>query len=250
MLTAERHDLIMGLLKNRQTVKIADLVSQTGASESTIRRDLTELEDLGLLERVHGGATTRERNIQELSVSDKSVKNEQEKLAIASYAASLVEEGEYLFLDAGTTTFRMIPFLKDKQAVVVTNGLSHVDALVEHGITTYLTAGYVKAKTLALVGPQATESLSGYRFDRCFLGANGFHPQSGFTTPDPEEAAVKKLAASLSRRPYVLADHTKWNQVSFARVFGLEEATLITGGLGASVRSALEEKTTVEVVYG
>ena len=92
----------MGLLKQRQTVKIAELMEGTGASESTIRRDLTELEAMNLLERIHGGATIRDRNIQELSVSDKSVKNEPEKQRIAAHAAGLVEEGDLVVITAGT----------------------------------------------------------------------------------------------------------------------------------------------------
>lgn len=248
MLTTERHEWIMDLLRQKQTVKISELVEGTGASESTIRRDLTELEAVNLLERIHGGATIRDRNIQELSVYDKSVKNEQEKQRIAAVAAGLVEEGEFIFLDAGTTTFRMIPFLAGKGTVVVTNGLTHVDTLIDHGITTYLTGGYVKGKTRALVGPQATGALAEYRFDRCFLGANGFHPEYGYTTPDPEEAAVKKLAASLSRRAYVVADHSKAGKVSFTKVLPLASAGLITDSLDAAMMEAVENKTTVKVV--
>ena len=84
---------------------------------------------------------------------DKSTKNLQEKIRIAKYAATFVQEGDCIFLDAGTTMFQMIPHLKNKNVVIVTNGLTHVESLIEYGITTYLTGGYVKSKTRALVGP-------------------------------------------------------------------------------------------------
>ena len=97
------------------------------------------LEDLNKLDRIHGGATINERITKELSILDKSSKNLQEKIQLAHYAASLVQEGDCIFLDAGTTTLQMIPYLKDKKVTVVTNGLTHVDLLMEHNIRTYLT---------------------------------------------------------------------------------------------------------------
>jgi DeoR family fructose operon transcriptional repressor len=109
MLTNERYELILYLLEKKKTVKIQELVDATSASESTIRRDLNDLEDLNKLERTHGGATISERITKELSISDKSSKNLQEKIRLANYAASLILEGDCILLDAGTTTLQMIP---------------------------------------------------------------------------------------------------------------------------------------------
>lgn len=248
MLTNERQEVILRLLAEKQTIKIQEVIDLTGASESTIRRDLTELESQQKLERIHGGATTRNRRFNELSIVDKSSKNLQEKIRIAKRAASLIQEGDCIFLDAGTTTFQMIPFLGNKNIIVVTNGLTHVDSLIEYGIPTYLTGGYVKAKTRALVGPQAIQTIENYRFDKCFLGANGFHIEFGYTTPDPEEAAIKRLASSLATKTYVVADHTKYNQVSFAEIFKLKHATLLTGMMEKDILKELEKITTVEEV--
>ena len=174
MLTNERKELIMNVLTEKHTAKIQEFMEMTGASESTIRRDLTELENQYKLERIHGGATIRTRKFHELSIADKSSRNLQEKIGIAKYAASFIQNGDCIYLDAGTTTFQMIPFLRGKNEIVVTNGLMHIDSLIEHGITTYLTGGYVKEKTKALVGPQAIRTLESYRFDECFLGTKGF----------------------------------------------------------------------------
>lgn len=247
MLTNERYDVIMKLLAEKQTVKITDLMEATGVSESTIRRDLNELESMNKLERLHGGATIRERNIQELSVSAKSTKDLQEKIRIASFASTFVQQGDFIYLDAGTTTFQMIPFLKDQDITVVTNGLTHVESLMDFGITTYLVGGFVKSTTHALVGPQALKTLSEFRFDQCFLGVNGYHLEFGYTTPDPQEAAVKKMAAGLARKTYVLADHTKYNKVSFAKIMDLDQAELLVGDLAGHLVNALQEKTTVKV---
>lgn len=248
MLTNERQEIIMKLLVEKQTIKIQDIVEATMASESTIRRDLTELEEQHKLERIHGGATVSERKLQEMSITEKSSRNLQEKVRIAKYAASLVQDGDCIFLDAGTTTFQMIPFLGNKNIVVVTNGLTHVNSLIEQGITTYLTGGYVKAKTSALVGPQSIQSLESYRFDKCFLGVNGFHIEFGYTTPDPEEATVKQLARKLAKTTYVVADHSKCEKVSFAKIDDMKNAVLLTGTLKKETLEALEKMTTVEVI--
>lgn len=248
MLTSERQQVILNLLEEKNTIKIQEIIEVTNASESTIRRDLTELENESKLKRIHGGATILGRKLHELSVLDKTSKNLQEKIEIARFAASIVQEGDCIFLDAGTTTFQMIPYLKEKKVVVVTNGLTHVEALIEQGIPTYLTGGYVKGKTGALVGPQTIQSLQNYRFDKCFLGVNGFGIKFGYTTPDPEEAAVKHQASEISQKTYVVADHTKYGEVSFSNISAMNQAILITTTLPDGVLNELKQKTTVKVV--
>ncbi|MFB4168013.1 MULTISPECIES: DeoR/GlpR family DNA-binding transcription regulator [unclassified Virgibacillus] len=246
MLTTERHEIILNLLKEKQTITIQDISDATSASQSTIRRDLTDLEKLDKLERIHGGATLSERKLQEYSISEKSAKNLQEKITIAKYAASLVKKGDCIFLDAGTTTLQLIPFLQDKEVVVVTNGLTHLDSLIEHGIQTYLTGGFIKVKTSALIGPQTIQSLKSYRFDKCFLGVNGFHEDYGYTTPDPEEASIKHTAFTLAKNAYVLADHSKHNKVSFAKICELQDAEIITSNINEEDLAKLAKITTVK----
>lgn len=249
MLTNERHAYILKKLEKKQTVKIQELVDETAASESTIRRDLTELENQQKLERVFGGAILTGRNLKEQSITDKSTLNLTEKIQVAQAAAELIKEGDSVFLDAGTTTFQMIPFLQNKELVIVTNGLTLVDALNEYGITTYLIGGFLKSKTSAFVGSQTMQAMKSYRFDICFLGVNGLHVEYGYTTPDPEEAAVKQLASSLSRKTFVLADHSKINQVSFAKIMDLENAMLIIDSMSAETLDDFRKKTSVKVVH-
>lgn len=248
MLTNERHAYILRLLDEKQTVKIQELVESTGASESTIRRDLTDLEHSRKLERVFGGAILPGQNLKEPSISDKSTQFLEEKIRIAEFASSLIQQGDSIFLDAGTTTFQLIPFLKDKDLVVVTNGLTLVEALNEQGITTYLTGGLMKPRTGAFVGSHTISALRNYRFDICFLGINGFHAEYGYTTPDPEEAAVKQMASSLSRKTFALADHSKANKISFAKIMDLDRATLIVDEISKEANARLQKKTIVKVV--
>lgn len=248
MLTNERHDYILNCLVEKKTIKIQDIVDFTGASESTIRRDLTDLENQQKLERVFGGAVLPGRNLQESSIKDKASQNLQEKIRLAKFAASFIQKGDSVYLDAGTTTFQMIPYLKEKEVIVVTNGLTLVDSLNEYGITTYLTGGLMKPLTGAFVGAQTIQSLGNYRFDICFLGVNGYHADYGYTTPDPEEAAVKRSASALARKTYILADHSKANKVSFAKIMDLDQGILLTDRIAGESLSTIEKKTTVKVV--
>jgi DeoR family fructose operon transcriptional repressor len=248
LLTPERHTLILQLLKDQSIVKIQDLVDIMNTSESTIRRDLTQLEQDGFLKRVHGGAARLQRKINEPSMSEKSSKNLQEKKLIASFAASLVEEGDSLYLDAGSTVTEIIPYLKGKEIVVVTNGLMHMQALLANEISTYILGGYVKENTNALVGRGALLSLNQYRFDKCFMGVNGIHPEYGYTTPDQEEAMVKHRAIELSREAYFIADASKFSEVYFSKIAEIHEAVIITNFLDKSMKEIYAKKTSIKVV--
>ena len=248
MLTSERHQLILQLIKEQGVVKIQDLVDATQASESTIRRDLTVLGEERFLKRVHGGAAKLHGMIIEPSMPEKTNRNLSEKQKIAMYAASLVEEGDCIYLDAGSTITEMIDYLPEKDLVVVTNGLMHVERLLDKGIRVYVIGGYAKPGTRALAGGSALVSLDQYHFDKCFLGANGIHTVHGFTTPDPEEALVKKKALSMSRETFVLADHTKFGEISFAKITDLKKITIITDELDEDIIDLYKDKTTVKVV--
>ncbi|UQD52363.1 DeoR family transcriptional regulator [Bacillus methanolicus] len=247
MLTPERHQLILQLLKEKQTVKIQELVDLTKTSESTIRRDLTQLEKGKFLKRIHGGAARLQGKLQEPSMTEKSSKNLHEKRQIAQYAAQLVEEGDCIYLDAGSTVLEMIPYLP-KDIVVVTNGLMHLGALLDRNITTYIIGGFAKRTTNAVIGRGAVASLELYRFDKCFMGVNGIHPEFGYTTPDQEEAFIKQTAISLSREAFVLADSSKFSEIAFAKFGDLHEATIITNELDTETSELYKSKTTIKVV--
>ena len=247
MLTEERHRLILDALKDKGVVKINDLVDLLNTSESTIRRDLTYLESINALKRVHGGATLLKGRFDEPSYNEKLVQSTEEKTAIAKYAASLIKEGDCIYLDAGTTTFEMISFMDKKDIIVVTNGLKHIDALVEKNINCYILGGEVKAKTKAIIGVNALSHMGKFRFDKAFIGINGIHYKYGFTTPDIEEAALKENAIELSRDAYILADESKFGEVAFVKVSDIEKATIITNS-EIDGYELYKEKTRIEVV--
>lgn len=130
MLETERHEKILKLLKEKNTVKIHELVELTASSESTIRRDLTYLENRKFLKRVHGGAAKLQGKLQEPTMIEKSSINHQAKQKIAKFAVGLIEEGDSIYLDAGSTILEMIPHLPEN-IVAVTNGMTHLPLLLE-----------------------------------------------------------------------------------------------------------------------
>jgi DeoR family transcriptional regulator, fructose operon transcriptional repressor len=248
VLTPERHRLILQLLKERNSIKINEIVELTNTSESTIRRDLIQLEEEKFLKRVHGGAARLQGKLEEPTMSEKSSKNLQSKHQIAKYAATLVEAGDCIYLDSGSTVNEMIPFLPTEDIVVVTNGLMHINQLLDRGIQTYLIGGFAKVKTNALVGRGALLSLDQYRFDKGFMGVNGIHSEFGYTTPDPEEAIIKEKAITLSREVFVLADESKFSEIAFSKIADINRAKIITNKVQSELVEDYSRITSIKVV--
>lgn len=246
MLSEKRHEIILNLLKLKGFVSLTELLEATESSESTIRRDLSYLESINLLKRVHGGAKSLDNVSKELSYNEKSSKSTHEKRAIAKYAASLIDEGDCIFIDAGTTTYELIDYLEEKDIFVVSNGLSHIDTLIQKNIKCYIIGGNIKISTKAIAGCDALMCLSKFRFDKCFIGANGVHPTYGLTTPDTEEAILKECAIKNSRKSYILADDSKFGEISTIKFSDIDRCTIITNEKPED--NTYDKKTDVKVV--
>ena len=215
MLTETRQEEILRLLKEKGSVTVTELTEHFGASESTIRRDLNALDKKGALVKVFGGAVQAEETLstKEEKVSLREELNREEKIRIARYAAALVGPEDFVYLDAGTTTGYMIPFLTERTAVFVTNAVSHALQLSENGFRVILIGGELKAATEAIVGNEAYANLQKYNFTKGFFGTNGVGELSGFTTPDINEAMIKKCAMQHTRERYVLCDGSKFQMI-------------------------------------
>ncbi|WP_406548003.1 DeoR/GlpR family DNA-binding transcription regulator [Clostridium ljungdahlii] len=166
---------------------------------------------------------------------------------MAKFAASYIEEGDCIYLDAGTSTFEMIQYINKKSLIVVTNGLNHINAIIENNINGYILGEKVKNSTKAVIGCDALKSIEKFRFDKCFLGINGIHLKYGFTTPDSEEAILKENAIKHSGQSYILADESKFGEVSFVKVGNLDQASIITNCKIENYEKYIQ-KTKVKVV--
>lgn len=230
MLIETRLNEILHLLEVRKSITVLELTQELDASESTIRRDLTLLHNRGLLNKVYGGATSLELGYMTLDdeVANRQNKNREEKIKIAQYAATLVKTDDFVFLDAGTTTELLIDYLEEKNAVFVTNATVHAKKLAQKGFKIYILGGELKASTEAVIGGEAIVGLSKYHFTKGFWGTNGVNVSIGYSTPDVNEAGVKRKAMEQCRERYVLCDSSKFNQISPVSFANFSSATCIT----------------------
>ena len=147
---------------------------------------------------------------------------------VSKYAASLIGEDDFVYLDAGTTTELIPDYLTQRGAVFVTDAVNHALRLSTMGFRVYLLGGEIKSVTEIVLGEDALRMLSKFRFTKGFFGTNGISLVGGFTTPDPREAAVKAAAMSACRQSYILADESKFRTESNVRFARYEDAAVIT----------------------
>lgn len=234
MLTEERYSIILEQVKKNKSVKLPELCELLRASESTVRRDLTSLDQKGLLKKVHGGAVSIDDSnfsLVEQDVESKSKMFAEEKIAIASFAASLIDDGDFVFIDAGTTTEKMIDFLPDKNVTFVTNAFVHAKKMAQKGFKVYIPAGQIKTKTEAIIGAECVSSLQNYNFTKSFIGANAISLSGGISTPDRNEASVKSVVLQNSQTAYILADHSKFGRIASVTFAQLGQVKIITDKL-------------------
>ena len=233
MLTEQRQEEILRLLNQKGSVTLQELKEYFHTSESTIRRDLNALDKRGALTKVFGGAVRPEGRVmlREEQVSQRQELYREEKNRIGRYAASLVEPEDFVYLDAGTTTGAMIPYLTEHSAAFVTNAVSHALHLAENGFRVILIGGEVKAATEAIVGNEAYVNLKKFNFTKGFWGTNGVSPSAGFSTPDINEAMVKKCALLHTQQAYILCDSSKFYHTSPVTFGEFEDGIILTDRL-------------------
>lgn len=248
LLTEERHTIILEALARQRSVNLAELCEMLDASESTVRRDLAMLDENGMLLKVRGGAMALGENFtsMEHNVEEKANMFVEEKTAIARYAASLIEDGDFVYLDAGTTTEKMIGFIPSKSVTFVTNAFINAKQLAQRGFKVLILPGEVKLSTEAIVGADAVIALTRYNFTKCFMGVNGISIRGGFSTPDVSEAAVKSTAVTRSKEAYILGDHSKFGKITASKFAELKKGQIITDK--ATSKKYSSETTVKEVL--
>lgn len=230
MLTLERHKEILDILNRKNAVTVSELAKALNTSESTVRRDLNTLDKQKKLNKVFGGATAIRQmaGAAENKVSYRENINTAEKEAIARYAASLIHDDDFVFIDAGTTTSKLVDFITNDKATYVTNGIEHGLKLLRKGFNAYLIGGRIKPVTESVVGAEGVKNLSGFNFTKAFLGTNGIDIKAGFTTPDLEEARIKQTAIEKSYVSFVLADSSKFRITTPITFGNLSSCCIIT----------------------
>ncbi|MGH2522271.1 MAG: DeoR/GlpR family DNA-binding transcription regulator [Anaerolineales bacterium] len=216
LIPAQRRQRIRDYLAEHQVAPIAALSQWLQVSEATVRRDLEWLENEGILERTHGGAALSHRLPNEPAYTNSAQAHPDEKRSIGAAAAALVEDGDTLFVNSGTTTTQVIRHLRNvKHVTVVTNNVRAALEARGSGVELILLGGAFRARANSVAGRFAVEMLRQIYATKTFIGVDGISLKYGCTTPNDSEAEIARLMIERTRGPViVVADHSKWDVVS------------------------------------
>ena len=224
----QRRRTITELVTKHGGLSVDELVSRLGFSPSTIRRDLSDLAERGLVERTHGGAVPVTNVGVERAFDRRVVQNLDRKQAIAERAVEEIHDGQVAYFDAGTTTMQVAKEVPDDSpTIIVTNAPLLLPELSKADGTVQLTGGEYRKETKALVGPTAEDYIANSNFDVAFIGVNGIEPDGMMSAPNESEAKLKQLTMEHATRTVVVTVVGKFGEQSFRRFGPLSDADLL-----------------------
>lgn len=225
LIPAQRRERIQEYLAVHQIVRTVDLCEMLETSEATVRRDLEWLEQKGVLERTHGGAILNQRMILEQEYQQRAQHHPEEKRRIGELTASLVEEGDIVFINSGTTATQVLQHIRrDPRITVFTNNVSAVMELGDPGFHYYLTGGEFQSRSNSIAGRFALDNLGLIYANKTILGVDGISLRHGCTVPtNPEAEVVRRMIERTKGQVIVAADFSKWGVVSNFQVATIDE---------------------------
>jgi DeoR/GlpR family transcriptional regulator of sugar metabolism len=227
-LAPKRWEQLRGIIGQDRVVRVEQLTERLGVSSATIRRDLGELEKLGELRRVYGGAVSTGGRLDEPLFDDKTSVAAAEKRRIAEAALNYVKPNDTIYLDGGSTVLELARLLKDRSNLtIVTNSLRAAAELAGRGPRLILVGGELRRLAQTTVGPLTRFMIQELHVDKAFMGTIGLSLDEGLTTTDPTEAYTKELVMEHAREVILLADSSKAHKISFTRAGRLEEVRMI-----------------------
>jgi DeoR family transcriptional regulator of aga operon len=220
VLNEERRRAILDLVNREGRVLVGDLSRQFETSQVTIRKDLESLHAHGLVHRTHGGALpSREGALADPTLLEKEKLHRKEKIRIAEAAASMVEEGQVIILDSGTTTTAVARALRGfHNLTIVTNAVNIAAELAGADVEVLLTGGMLRKNSFSLVGPIAEDTLRRLNADFLFLGVDGFDVHYGLSTPNLLEAKVNRVMVEISKMVIAVLDSSKFGRRSLSHI--------------------------------
>ncbi len=223
MLTVQRKQLILERLGSQGQVSVADLAREWGVSEDTVRRDLRDLAAEGRVQRVHGGALPASAALGTYEHRERLSTEVKERLGRA--AANLIRDGQIIAIDGGTTNLQLVRALpRDRRITVVTHSPLIAAELREKPLVEVLMmGGRIFRHSQVAVGTETAEAIGRLRTDVFFLGATGIHPDTGVTTGDWEEAAVKRAFCRGAAETILLVSPEKWGAASPYQIIGVRD---------------------------
>jgi DeoR/GlpR family transcriptional regulator of sugar metabolism len=254
VLRLERHTRVLELLEKAGVVEVATLARAFEVSEMTIRRDLSRLEEQGILRRIHGGAVLAHSSLVERPVRVRLAERAGSKQTIATAAAQLLRDGSTVILDSGTTTLALAQEMQAfKDLTVITNAVNiAAELILTPGITVLVAGGLLRSATFSCVGPHAVGMLSEFRVNQAFLGMGGVSLAHGLTNESMQEVAIKQAMIRAAEQVILLVDSSKIGKAVFARVGSLSEIDILItdDGIPFQQREAFKEQGIEVIVAG
>ncbi len=228
MLPQDRQNEIMKQLRKFRTIKISDISRDLNVTRETIRKDLYEMEERGLIRKVHGGAILNKAKFETKYITRKST-NEIEKRSIAKRAADLVEDGDTIYVDYGTTAlFFAQEILSKKDLTILTNSLPIANELVDYSeFEVIIIGGNVRKNEKSLFGPIAYRNIEKLYVDKGFFGIGSIEISAGYTNVHMGEAEVSRLMMNNSQKTIMMADYTKFKSIAMNQVASIEEVDVL-----------------------
>lgn len=227
MLKSERFQTILHLLEINSVITVKDIMDQLNVSDMTVRRDLTELDDLGKLKRVHGGAQSLSHyQSEELSHLAKQDINMAQKKEAAKSAAQFIQENDTIFLGPGTTIELLANYITSPSVRVVTNSLPvfRIFQNKAEDFDIYLIGGSYRKKTGSFIGSIANDALKKFKIGKSFISVNGINGTS-IMTANMDEGLTQEIVLTNSQEKYIVVDHDKFNKVDFYEFYSLDRIT-------------------------
>jgi DeoR/GlpR family transcriptional regulator of sugar metabolism len=242
MMAEERRTEILQIVRSEGRVRVNELAARFSSSAVTIRNDLNELDQRGLVLRSHGGAVLPEKVLRESPVFERLKAHAEEKRRIGGSAATLIHDGETIILDSGTTTLEIARQIKNKQGVqVITNGVNIAAELLDaRGIQTFMVGGTIRGDSASVVGRSAEEMFEQFSADKVFLSGAGCDPDFGVSGANLDETMVNRAMIRIARQIILVADASKFSKRSMVRIASFSEIDTVISDNG--LRPEMQEK--------
>jgi DeoR/GlpR family transcriptional regulator of sugar metabolism len=242
MMAEERRTQILQIVRAEGRARVNELANRFSSSAVTIRNDLNELHQRGLVLRSHGGAVLPDTILRESPVHERLKTHAEEKRRIGALAATLINDGETIILDSGTTTLEIARQIKNKQGLqVITNGVNIAAELLDaREVQTFIVGGTLRVDSASIVGRSTEEMFEQFSADKLFLSGAGCDPDFGVSGANLEETMVNRAMLRIAREIILVADASKFSKRSMVRIAPFSEIDTVISDAG--LREEMQEK--------
>lgn len=222
MIKSQRINQIKEYVFEHESVSLEELVEHFGVSKNTIRRDVRMLVDSGILNKVYGGVSVNHSTL--VGFNERKDRNLTKKQEIGQLAARFVEDGDVIFVDSGTTTLELLPYIRERQVTIVTNNFDFIHGAKPYpNLTIFSTGGMFERRTDSFVGFQSVELLNKYNINKAFLASTGISIMNGVTNSSPLETDIKSTVVKKSSNVLLMIDDSKFDKYALTTYCALSD---------------------------